>query len=51
MEAATRPSAGRTDPVAGRTDPVRRGGRVRRLTTEIKQAFKTTEFWAISASS
>ena len=40
MEAVTRPAA-------VRTDPVRREGRVRRLTTETKQAFKTTEFWAM----
>jgi hypothetical protein len=32
---------------AVRTDPTRRDGRVRRLTTETKQAFKTTEFWAM----
>jgi hypothetical protein len=32
---------------AVRTDPIRREGRVRRLTTETKQAFKTTEFWAM----
>ena len=30
-----------------RTDPVHRGGVVRRFTTETKQAFKTTEFWAM----
>ncbi len=30
-----------------RTDPIRRDGRIRRLTTETKQAFKTTEFWAM----
>ena len=40
MEAATRGGA-------QRTDPVRREGRIRRLTTETKQAFKTTEFWAM----
>jgi hypothetical protein len=40
MEAAPRPGA-------VRTDAVRRGGRIRRLTTETKQAFKTTEFWAM----
>ena len=32
---------------AARTDPIRRDGRIRRLTTETKQAFKTTEFWAM----
>ena len=40
MEAATKPGA-------VRTDPVRRQGRVRRLATETKQAFKTTEFWGM----
>jgi hypothetical protein len=40
MEAATRPGA-------VRTDRVRREARIRRLTTETKQAFKTTEFWAM----
>ena len=40
MEAATRPGA-------VRTDPIRREGRIRRLSTETKQAFKTTEFWAM----
>jgi hypothetical protein len=40
MEAGTKPGA-------VRTDPIRRDGRVRRLTTETKQAFKTTEFWAM----
>ena len=32
---------------AVRTDSVRHTGIVRRLTTETKQAFKTTEFWAM----
>ena len=40
MEPATKPGA-------VRTDPIRRDGRIRRLTTETKQAFKTTEFWAM----
>ena len=40
MEAATRTGA-------VRTEPVRRESRIRRLTTETKQAFKTTEFWAM----
>ena len=40
MEAATKPGA-------LRTDSVRRQGRVRRLATETKQAFKTTEFWGM----
>ena len=40
MEAATRPGA-------VRTEPVHRKGRIRRLSTETKQAFKTTEFWAM----
>jgi hypothetical protein len=39
MEAATRRGA--------RTEPVHREGRIRRLATETKQAFKTTEFWAM----
>jgi len=32
---------------AVRTDPIRRDSRIRRLTTETKQAFKTTECWAM----
>jgi di/tricarboxylate transporter len=36
-----------TKRAAVRTDSVRRDGRIRRLTTETKQAFKTTEFWAM----
>ncbi len=36
-----------TKRAAVRTDPVRRDGRIRRLATETKQAFKTTEFWAM----
>jgi hypothetical protein len=40
MEAATQSGA-------TRTDSVRHTGVVRRLTTETKQAFKTTEFWAM----
>jgi hypothetical protein len=40
MEAATKSGA-------VRTDPIRREGRLRRLTTETKQAFKTTEFWGM----
>ena len=40
MEAATKLGA-------LRTDSVRRQGRIRRLTTETKQAFKTTEFWGM----
>ena len=48
MEAATKPDAVRTDQTgAARTDSVRRQGRIRRLTTETKQAFKTTEFWGM----
>jgi hypothetical protein len=45
MEAATKSGDLRSDPV--RADQVRSGGRVRRLATETKQAFKTTEFWAM----
>jgi hypothetical protein len=40
MEAATKPGA-------VRTDSLRHQGRVRRLATETKQAFKTTEFWGM----
>ena len=40
MEAGTKTGA-------VRTDSVRHTGVVRRLTTETKQAFKTTEFWAM----
>ena len=40
MEAATQSGV-------ARTDGVRHEGRLRRLTTETKQAFKTTEFWAM----
>ena len=40
MEAGTRVGA-------PRTDSIRQRGVVRRLTTETKQAFKTTEFWAM----
>jgi hypothetical protein len=40
MEASTKPGATRTDSVP-------REGRIRRLTTETKQAFKTTEFWGM----
>ena len=42
MEAGTRVGA-------SRTDSARHRGVVRRLTTETKQAFKTTEFWAFLA--
>jgi hypothetical protein len=41
MEAATKPGAVRTDRIT------RHEGRLRRLTTETKQAFKTTEFWGM----
>ena len=40
MEAGTKPGT-------VRTDSARHSGVVRRLTTETKQAFKTTEFWAM----
>jgi hypothetical protein len=40
MEAGTKAGA-------VRADSVRHNGMVRRLTTETKQAFKTTEFWAM----
>jgi hypothetical protein len=45
MEAGTKPGVVHTD--SSRTDAIRRNGRIRRLTTETKQAFKTTEFWAM----
>jgi hypothetical protein len=32
---------------AERAESVRQGGRLRRLTTETKQAFKTSEFWVM----
>jgi hypothetical protein len=47
MEAATKPGATRTDQVGVVTDQIRRQGRVRRLASETKQAFKTTEFWGM----
>lgn len=40
MEAATKTGA-------LRTDSVRPESRIRRVTTETKQAFKTTEFWGM----
>ncbi len=43
MEAGTKTGGYR----AGQGDSVRHTGIVRRLTTETKQAFKTTEFWAM----
>jgi hypothetical protein len=51
MEAGTRVGAPRTDSEHGavRTDSVRHRGVIRRLATETKQAFKTTEFWAFLA--
>jgi hypothetical protein len=47
MEAGTTVAPNRGDSGAGRTGPAPRRGVVRRLTTETKQAFKTTEFWAM----
>jgi hypothetical protein len=48
MEAATKSGAERTDPVGVvRGDQIRRQSRVRRLATETRQAFKTTEFWGM----
>ncbi len=47
MEAGTSVKPNRSDSGSVRTDPVRHSGVVRRLTTETKQAFKTTEFWAM----
>ena len=47
MEAGTTAAPSRGDSGARSADPVRHTGFVRRLTTETKQAFKTTEFWAM----
>ena len=47
MEAGTTVAPSRNDSGSVRTDTVRHPGVVRRLTTETKQAFKTTEFWAM----
>ena len=47
MEAGTTIAPNRGDSRSARTDAVRHTGVVRRLTTETKQAFKTTEFWAM----
>jgi hypothetical protein len=47
MEAGTTAAPRRSDSGARSADPVRHTGFIRRLTTETKQAFKTTEFWAM----
>ena len=47
MQAGTTVAPSRSDSGSGRTDAVRHTGVIRRLTTETKQAFKTTEFWAM----
>ena len=47
MEAGTTAAPRRGDSSAYSTESVRHTGIVRRLTTETKQAFKTTEFWAM----
>jgi hypothetical protein len=47
MKAGTTTAPSRSEAGARSTDPVRQTGLVRRLTTETKQAFKTTEFWAM----
>ena len=47
MEAGTTAAPNRSDSGSVRTDAVRHTGVIRRLTTETKQAFKTTEFWAM----
>jgi hypothetical protein len=49
MEAGTTVAPNRMDTGAARGDSVRHTGVIRRLTTETKQAFKTTEFWAMVA--
>ena len=48
MEAGTTVAPNRSDSSSVRTDAVRHTGTIRRLTTETKQAFKTTEFWAMA---
>jgi hypothetical protein len=47
MEAGTTAAPNSSDSSAARTDAARHTGVIRRLTTETKQAFKTTEFWAM----
>jgi hypothetical protein len=47
MEAGTIAAPSRNDSGAQSAEPVRHTSAVRRLTTETKQAFKTTEFWAM----
>ena len=47
MEAGTTAAPSRNDVGARSVDQVRHMSSVRRLTTETKQAFKTTEFWAM----
>ena len=47
MEAGTTAAPRRGDSGALSTDSGRHTGIIRRLTTETKQAFKTTEFWAM----
>jgi len=47
MEAGTTVAPNRIDTGAARGDSVRHTGVIRRRTTETKQAFKTTEFWAM----
>ena len=47
MEAGTTAAPRRSDSSAYSTEPVRHTGFVRRLATETKHAFKTTEFWAM----
>ena len=47
MEAGTTAAPNRGDSGVRSADPVRHTGVIRRLTTETKQAFKTTEFWAM----
>ena len=47
MEAGNIAAPSRSESGARSADPVRHTSFVRRLTTETKQAFKTTEFWAM----
>ena len=45
MEAGTTAAPNRSDSGSARTDSVRHAGVIRRLTTETKASFKTSEFW------
>jgi hypothetical protein len=47
MKVGTTVAPKRNDSGSARDDAVRHTGVIRRLATETKQAFKTTEFWAM----